>query len=198
MVVVLKMLNLWVCVGSTRFWLPDPSADVTGRWAGGDGFGGGARPKGHLWRLWSLCQCLAGHGGEMCVRTSAISTDLHALCCILIFFWLCLRWSHCPSRCWIRGLVKMLSSRCTESSRFRVSVKIYIHVFLSGASANPPFSNTQLSNSIIGIFQELGNTWKVSEALWSQTVAVDKQSNTLLKCHSKYEKKINFHQQIKS
>lgn len=33
---------------------------------------------------------------------------------------LCPRWSLCPSLCWTRSLVKMLSSRCRVSSRFKV------------------------------------------------------------------------------
>lgn len=49
-----------------RFQLPDPPADVSSRGSSGFGPWGRSRPYGHLWRVWSLCQCTAGHTGKAC------------------------------------------------------------------------------------------------------------------------------------
>ena len=111
-----------LCVCVSRFWLPDPSADVTGWWSGGPGSWGGTWPQGHLRCLWGLCQRLAGHGGEMfvdiCVWYMFVSVEIYIMFSLTNL--LCHRWSRCPSLCWTRNLVKTLSSPCRESSRFRV------------------------------------------------------------------------------
>ena len=47
----------------SRFWPPDQAVDDVGGGPRGAGFGGGARPDGHLRRLRGVCHCIAGPGG---------------------------------------------------------------------------------------------------------------------------------------
>lgn len=64
-------------------------------------------------RTFLICVCVCTY--STCVRfcrdIQYIPSSNHLLCP---------RWSLCPSPCWTRSLVKMLSSRCRVSSRFKV------------------------------------------------------------------------------